>query len=280
MAGDWIKVEKNTPDKPEVLLIASILGIDDPDTVVGKLVRVWSWFDSNSVNGHAPKVTNVLIDRLTGHAGFLEAMEKAGWSGETEEGFFIPNFDRHLGKNAKKRAQDAERKRKQREREQEELENSSEECHDNSVTENGLEKRREEKNNSNNNTVETDDDSAQKTLNDQVFDIFQYWKDIMKKGAGTKLTKERRGKIVDRLNDKYSVDDIKQAIWNCSQSPHNMGKNDRNTTYNDIELICRNATKLEYFRDNVGNGHGEEYKTGSGASKHEEVLNELYDNED
>ena len=41
MAGDWIKIEENTPDKPEVHKMASILGID-PDAVVGKLVRVWS----------------------------------------------------------------------------------------------------------------------------------------------------------------------------------------------------------------------------------------------
>ncbi len=40
MAGDWIKVQHVTPDKPEVWQIADRLDID-PDAVVGKLIRVW-----------------------------------------------------------------------------------------------------------------------------------------------------------------------------------------------------------------------------------------------
>jgi hypothetical protein len=44
MAGDWIKLQKDTPDKPEVLAIATRMNLD-PDAVVGKLVRIWSWFD-------------------------------------------------------------------------------------------------------------------------------------------------------------------------------------------------------------------------------------------
>ena len=39
MAGDWLKVEVATPDKPEIWLIAEELQID-PDAVVGKLLRV------------------------------------------------------------------------------------------------------------------------------------------------------------------------------------------------------------------------------------------------
>ena len=38
MAGDWIKVEHTTPDKPEVVKLADMIGIDQ-DAVVGKLLR-------------------------------------------------------------------------------------------------------------------------------------------------------------------------------------------------------------------------------------------------
>lgn len=137
MADFWIKVEKSTPDKPEILQLSSILNIPDPDTVMGKLIRVWSWFDSNSENGHAPSVTNVLLDRMTGVTGFTDALVKVGWMEVTEEGFYMCNFDRHIGKGAKKRASDAERKRKSRE------------CHaesvTKSVTEKGLDKIRVDK---------------------------------------------------------------------------------------------------------------------------------------
>lgn len=143
MADFWIKLEKGTPDKPEILEISSILGVDDPDTVMGKLIRVWSWFDSNSENGHAPSVTNVLIDRMTGVKGFTDALVTVGWMKKTDAGYYMSNFDRHIGKGAKKRASDAERKRKSRE------------CHAKSVTEDetevGLDKSREDKSREDNN---------------------------------------------------------------------------------------------------------------------------------
>lgn len=142
MADHWIKVEKGTPDKPEILEMASMLSIQDPDTIVGKLVRVWAWFDSNSENGHAPSVTNVLLDRLTGVTGFVDAMVFVGWLEKNEDGYNITKFDRHLGKGAKKRASDAERKRKSRDK--------SQACHKESVTKKGLDKIREDKNNNTN----------------------------------------------------------------------------------------------------------------------------------
>ncbi len=133
MADFWIKVEKGTPDKPEVLQMASDLNIEDPDTITGKLVRVWSWFDSNSENGHAPSVTNVLLDRLTGVKGFCDSMILVGWLEKTEDGVLIPNYDRHLGQSAKKRGLDAERKRKSRDKSRKEP--------DKLTTEIGLEER-------------------------------------------------------------------------------------------------------------------------------------------
>jgi len=132
MADFWIKLEKNTPDKPEIFEMAEILGID-PDAALGKLIRVWCWVDSNSSDGHIKSVTPVLIDRLTMSQGFADAMKTVGWLDENS----IPNFDRHLGESAKKRAKDAERKRKSR--------TSSEECHKKSVTESGLDKSRVDK---------------------------------------------------------------------------------------------------------------------------------------
>lgn len=122
MADFWVKIEKSTPDKPEIFEIAELLNLD-PDAVMGKLVRVWCWLDSNSENGHIKSVTPVLINRLTNCDGFADAMRTVGWLDENE----IPNFDRHLGENAKKRAKDAERKRKSRN------------CHTKNVTESGTE---------------------------------------------------------------------------------------------------------------------------------------------
>lgn len=103
MAGDWVKVELTTPDKPEVFKMAEILDID-PDAVTGKLLRIWIWADQQTVDGNAPGVTCTLLNRLAGVTGFAQAMQKVGWLGEKDGEYYFPNFDIHNGKGAKKRA--------------------------------------------------------------------------------------------------------------------------------------------------------------------------------
>ena len=107
MAGDWLKVETATPDKPEIWSIAEQLGID-PDAVVGKLFRVWAWFDQQTENGNAPTVTKMLLDRKVGVTGFCDAVIQSGWMTETDS-LTLPNFDRHNGQTAKNRALTAKR---------------------------------------------------------------------------------------------------------------------------------------------------------------------------
>lgn len=109
MAGDWLKFEANTPEKQEVLAITIALGFDDPDLTVGKLLKVWRWFDQHTVDGNAVSVTSALLDRLIGVTGITKAMESVGWMIISEHGLTLPNFDRHNGKTAKQRALTARR---------------------------------------------------------------------------------------------------------------------------------------------------------------------------
>lgn len=111
MAGDWIKMEVNLPDKPEIHSIAGMLGME-PDLVVGKLLRVWAWFDQHTEDGNANGVTLALVDRLTSVAGFGEAMQFAGWLVQRDRTLCVVNFDRHNSESAKKRALSAKRQRK------------------------------------------------------------------------------------------------------------------------------------------------------------------------
>lgn len=141
MAGDWLKVETVTPDKAEVWKIAGELNID-PDAVVGKLLRVWIWFDQHTNDGNAPSVTKMLLDRVVGVTGFCDRVIAAGWMLDDGETITLPNFDRHNGKTAKNRALTAKRVAKHKQKSNGE---DNEE-----VTEEALpreEKRREEKKN-------------------------------------------------------------------------------------------------------------------------------------
>ena len=108
MAGDWIKFELTTLDKPEVCQIADLADID-PDAVVGKLMRVWGWFDQQTENGNAPSVSKKLLDRLVGVTGFCEYMKSVAWMIESEGVISLPHFDRHNGKTAKNRLLTAKR---------------------------------------------------------------------------------------------------------------------------------------------------------------------------
>ena len=105
MAGDWIKVEKTTPDKPEILRIARLLGIDK-DAAFGKLVRIWGWFDGNSVDGHVDGVVEDDVDSIVSCKGFARAMKTVFWMDFDNEAQWVqlPKFDRHNGETAKKRA--------------------------------------------------------------------------------------------------------------------------------------------------------------------------------
>lgn len=109
MAGEWLKLEANTPEKPEVFAITVAMGWEDPDLAVGKLFKVWRWFDQQTVDGNAPNVTLGLLDRVSGVSGFAQAMCNAGWLVQACGGLSLPNFDRHNGKTAKDRALTAKR---------------------------------------------------------------------------------------------------------------------------------------------------------------------------
>jgi hypothetical protein len=139
MAGDWIKLQKDTPDKPEVLAIATRMNLD-PDAVVGKLVRIWSWFDTHTIDGNANSVTFSLLDRLAGVTGFAEQMTFVGWLDQKGHVLTLPNFEYHNGETAKKRALGKNRQDKFRNNDE-----SNAKSNASSVTESLPEKRREEK---------------------------------------------------------------------------------------------------------------------------------------
>lgn len=105
----WLKFDTTTPEKPEVLAITVAMGWDDPDLTVGKLLKVWRWFDQHTHSGNAPGVTAALLDRTVGVTGIAQAMANVGWLLIEEGGLRLPNFDKHNGATAKTRATTAKR---------------------------------------------------------------------------------------------------------------------------------------------------------------------------
>lgn len=108
MAADWIKMQKSLPEKPEVWAIAAALNLDS-DTVVGKLFRVWSWFDEHTQDGSAERAIKSLLDNKVAAKGFCDAMISSGWMLQDEATISLPNFERHNSATAKVRACGAKR---------------------------------------------------------------------------------------------------------------------------------------------------------------------------
>jgi hypothetical protein len=80
----------------------------------------------------------------------------------------------------------------------------------------------------------------------EVSQVFEHWKSTLQH-TRAKLTPERSKAIRARLRDGYSVEEIKDAIDGCANSPFHQGKNDQHKVHNDLTLICRNGSKLENF---------------------------------
>lgn len=146
MSGDWIKMRVDLATDPAVIAVAEALGIDE-DLVVGKLHKLWSWADAHTTDGSAKNVTVSWMERYMGVTGFCDALIEAGWLVRDNGGIRVPNFDRHMGEGAKRRAVSTERQREYRKtKHNDSVTPKTRQCHK-SVTRKALpEKRREEKN--------------------------------------------------------------------------------------------------------------------------------------
>jgi hypothetical protein len=77
--------------------------------------------------------------------------------------------------------------------------------------------------------------------------VFEFWRSTMGKIASVKFSPERRKAVEARLKQGYTVAQLKQAVEGNRASPHHRGVNDTGTVYDDLELICRNATFVDKF---------------------------------
>ena len=104
MSSHWIKIEKSTPDKPEIRTAARICGVGRQDAFLAFFL-LWSYFDTHCEDGFLPGLTLEDIDEMAGLTGFGRAMVSVGWLLADPTGVIVVNWDRHNGKSAKARAQ-------------------------------------------------------------------------------------------------------------------------------------------------------------------------------
>ncbi|HSW94316.1 MAG TPA: hypothetical protein VLJ15_08200 [Gammaproteobacteria bacterium] len=86
----------------------------------------------------------------------------------------------------------------------------------------------------------------------EIQEVFKYWQDVLNHPRA-KLDNKRHRKITQALKLGYSVADLKQAIDGCAKTPFNMGENNSNQRYDDLDLIIRDSAHIDRFVSNAIN---------------------------
>jgi hypothetical protein len=84
--------------------------------------------------------------------------------------------------------------------------------------------------------------------------LFEHWRTAVDKPA-SKFTADRRAKVESRLRDGYTEQQIRQAIDGAARAAF---VNDAGKRFDDLELICRNGSKLEDFMSRAVPALGEQ----------------------
>lgn len=79
----------------------------------------------------------------------------------------------------------------------------------------------------------------------KIKDLFSYWQETMNHKKA-KLDKKRKTILTNALN-QYGYDDCKKAILGCSHSAFHMGDNDRQTVFDGLHVIFKDAHNTEKF---------------------------------
>jgi hypothetical protein len=110
MAGDWLKMDHDLPDKPEVLGIVELTGLSI-EKVVFLLFLLWRLADRQTEDGILRGVgPRALVARIGGTAEFWEAVAKVGWIRFSDGNAIVPKFSEVFGASAKRRMSEAKRK--------------------------------------------------------------------------------------------------------------------------------------------------------------------------
>ncbi len=81
---------------------------------------------------------------------------------------------------------------------------------------------------------------------EQIEQVFDYWRMIMGKANRAVLSPERKELIGAAIHD-YGLENVLEAVRGCSLSPFHMGANKQRKRYDSLDLILRNSDKIEGF---------------------------------
>lgn len=114
----------------------------------------------------------------------------------------------------------------------------------------------------------------------EIIELFTLWCEVMGKTTRTNLDAARR-RVLNTALDAYGFETCRKAIIGCSKSTWHMGVSERSngTQYNSLELIFRNADKLEYFTERYDAPSLEEQIKIENSNKRVKIEDRMEDND-
>ena len=73
--------------------------------------------------------------------------------------------------------------------------------------------------------------------------VFRHWQSVH--SHPTAKLDDKRRRVIRTALSNYTADELCEAISGYRNSPHHMGQNDRNTVYDSIELLLRDASHID-----------------------------------
>jgi len=114
-SNHWIKVQKHTPDKPELRHVSRVCGVTLGDAFLAWF-RVYAYFDESTDDGTLALFTSEDVDDLGKLPGLGAALASVGWLLFDARGCTVVHWHRHNGGGAKARALHAEAQDRHRDR--------------------------------------------------------------------------------------------------------------------------------------------------------------------
>lgn len=276
MSARWIRVEADIVDHPKTGRLEVLLNNPCAGWYV---MRALSWLSRFCPTGHVRDTDGTSLERSCQWSGapgeLLSALVTAGWLDEVRNGGWEwHDWTEHQGKVADRAKKERERKatyraRLRAEADQQRVGGVPQLSHGTSAGRPAQrdETRRDEtvvttlSSSSELDAVgagreqlvlepdlqekaPTTDVALEEKLTDDEFQVFEHWR--TKRRPRAKASPERK-RIIAKALKLYSVADLQRAIDGVAKSPHHMGQNDRHTVYDDIELILRDAKRIEGF---------------------------------
>lgn len=249
----WLRLETDMVDHPKTGRLAARLG----EPLAGwYVVRALAWMSRFCPVGHVRDSDGTSLESSAEWRGepgkLLAALVDCGWLDAVDDGWEWHDWADHQGKVAHKASKERERKAAYRARVSQTV------PRDNDGTSHGtsagrpaqrdvtlrdvtLREKQHVEDKPRPSVKVIDDDSL--TVDER--DVWRCWR-VECRHPRAVLTADRL-KLIRKWLPVYGVERLQAAILGCARSPHHQGQNDRNTRYDSLELILRDAKHIEMF---------------------------------